>query len=348
MALDPVSRARRSTMRDVATQAGVSLQTVSNFVNGRFDQMSDATRTRVASTMESLQYRTNVAAASLRSQRSRTLSVLVLDEQSTFLADPLTHLLIAGVNDVAKEHSYGVLIELGQGGVSPDDFLASVKQGRADGAVIQLYGAKALRNRYLVQAHQAGAPIVVVDEIGLPQGTMAVRATQEAAAFELTKMLIDDGRTRIAFIGDVVAWAGNEQRLAGYRSALRRSGLAVDKSLIRLDALGQALEGERLAREVLTTQDPPSAIMCSSDLLAAGVLRAARAARLRVPRDLAITGFDDSPFASCLDPSLTTVSIPAYEMGRHAAAMLIASIQGESVDAAQVALPATIVRRQTA
>jgi len=115
MALDPVSRARRSTMRDVATQAGVSLQTVSNFVNGRFDQMSDATRTRVASTMESLQYRTNVAAASLRSQRSRTLSVLVLDEQSTFLADPLTHLLIAGVNEVAREHSYGVLIELGQG-----------------------------------------------------------------------------------------------------------------------------------------------------------------------------------------------------------------------------------------
>ena len=121
MARDPVSRARRSTMRDVATQADVSPQTVSNFVNGRFDQMSDATRTRVVSTMESLQYRTNVAAPSLpserpqRSQRSRTLSLLVLDEQSTFLSDPLTHPLKAGVNDVAREHSYGVLIEMGQG-----------------------------------------------------------------------------------------------------------------------------------------------------------------------------------------------------------------------------------------
>jgi len=118
MARDPVSRARRSTMRDVANQAGLSPQTVSNFVKGRFEQMSDATRTRVVSTIEWLQYRTNVAAPSLRSQRSqrsRTLSVLVLDEQSTFLADPLTHLLIAGVNDVAREHSYGVLIELGQG-----------------------------------------------------------------------------------------------------------------------------------------------------------------------------------------------------------------------------------------
>ena len=342
------SRARRSTMRDVARQAGVSLQTVSNFVNGRFDQMGSDTRERVAATMEDLQYRTNVAAASLRSQRSRTLSVLVLDEASAFLADPLTHLLIAGVNDVAKEHSYGVLIELGQGGMGPDDFLESVKHGRADGAVIQLYGAKKLRNRFIKQAQEAGSPVVIVDEIGLPEETMAVRATQEAAAFELTNLLLDQGRTRIAFIGDAIAWAGNEQRLAGYRTALRRRGLAVDKALIRLDAHGDASEGERLAREVLSLPEPPTAIMCSSDLLAAGVLKAARALRLRVPRELAITGFDDSPFASCLDPALTTVSIPAYEMGRRAAAMLIGAIQGQVVAEPHVVLPASIVRRASA
>jgi DNA-binding LacI/PurR family transcriptional regulator len=348
MARESGGRARRATMRDVAEQAGVSLQTVSNFVNGRFDQMGEDTRQRVSSTMELLQYRTNVAAASLRSQRSRTLSVLVLDEQSAFLADPLTHLLIAGVSDCAKEHSYGVLIELGQHGISPSEFLSSVKHGRADGAVIQLYGSKALRNRYLAQAQQSGAPIVIVDEIGLDQAVMGVRATQESAAFELTNLLIDDGRTRIAFIGDAVTWAGNEQRISGYRSALRKRGLAVDKTLIRLDAQGACLEGERLARELLAVPDPPTAIMCSSDLLAAGVLKAARAMRLRVPRDLAITGFDDSPFAVALDPALTTVSIPAYEMGRRAAAMLIATISGDGVPEPHAALPAAIVRRQSA
>jgi DNA-binding LacI/PurR family transcriptional regulator len=335
-------------MRDVAEQAGVSLQTVSNFVNGRFDQMGEQTRERVASTMASLQYRTNVAAASLRSQRSRTLSVLVLDEQSAFLADPSTHLLIAGVSDVAKEHSYGLLIELGQGDVGPDDFLESITRGSADGAVIQLYGAKSLRNRYLARAQEAGAPIVIVDEIGLPEEAMGVRATQESAAFDLTSLLIDEGRTRIAFIGDAIAWAGNEQRLAGYRSALRRRGLTVDKSLIRLDAHGDAAEGERLARDVLTSNDPPSAIMCSSDLLAAGAVKAARALRLRVPRDVAITGFDDSPFASLVEPALTTVSIPAYEMGRRAATMLISAVQGEPVEDRHVALTADIVRRKSA
>lgn len=339
---------RRATMKDVAKRAGVSLQTVSNYVNGRLDQMGDETRERVAWAMDSLDYRANVAAASLRSQRSRTLSVLVLDEESAFLADPLTHLLVAGVNDSAREHGYSVLIELGQGSEGAKGLLESLKDGRADGAVLQLYGPKAARRRSIVEATDLGVPVVIVDDIGLPRGTLAVRATQEHAAAELTDLLVGQGRTSIAFIGDAVTWAGVEQRLAGYRAALRRHHIAFDGSLVKLDAHDHAVDGERLAREVMTRRKRPDAIMCSNDLIAAGALRAVRGLRLRVPDDVAITGFDDSPFAGSLEPALTTVSIPAYEMGRAAAELLIQAMNADSIRHRQVELPTTLVRRESA
>jgi DNA-binding LacI/PurR family transcriptional regulator len=339
---------RRATMKDVAKRAGVSLQTVSNFVNGRLDQMGDETRERVAWAMESLDYRTNMAAASLRSQRSHALSVLVLDEQSAFLADPLTHRLIAGVGDVAREFGYGMLIELGQGSEGPGSLLESLKDGRADGAVIQLYGSRSIRKRCAVEASNLGVPVVIIDETALPAGTLSVRASQEAAAAELTRLLVAQGRDRIAFIGDAVTWAGVEQRLGGYRSALRRLGIGFDKSLVRLEAHDHAVDGERLAEEILKAPAPPSAIMCSSDLIAAGALRAARGMGLRVPRDIAIAGFDDSPFAQSLDPALTTVSIPAYDMGRAAADLLIRAIKGNAIDQPHVVLPTTLMRRDSA
>lgn len=335
-------------MKDVAMRAGVSLQTVSNFVNGRFGQMGDQTRDRVAWAMESLDYRTNMAAASLRSQRSHALSVLVLDEKSAFLADPLTHRLVAGVGDVAREFGYGVLIELGQGLDGPGRLLESLKDGRADGAVIQLYGPRATRKRCAVEASDLGVPVVIIDDTALPPGTMSVRANQESAAADLTRLLLAEGHERIAFIGDAVTWAGVEQRLAGYRSTLRKAGVAFDKTLIHLEAHNHAVDGERIASQILSAPTPPSAIMCSSDLIAAGALRAARTRGLRVPRDLAITGFDDSPFAQSLDPALTTVGIPAYEMGRTAADLLIRAINGDLVDEPHVVLPTTLVRRDSA
>ena len=339
---------RRATMRDVAKRAGVSLQTVSNYVNGRLDQMGDETRERVAWAMESLDYRTNMAAASLRSQRSHTLSVLVLDEHSAFLADPLTHRLIAGVGDVAREFGYGVLIELGQGSEGPKALLESLKDGRADGAVIQLYGPRNTRKRCAIEASELGVPVVIIDDTALPTGTLSVRASQESAAADLTRLLVSQGRDRIAFIGDAVTWAGVEQRLSGYKSALRKLGVPYEKSLVRLEADDHAVDGERIAEQLLSAPNPPSAIMCSSDLIAAGALRAARVMGLRVPQDLAITGFDDSPFAKSLDPALTTVSVPAYEMGRAAADLLLRAIAGRVIEQRQVVLPTTLMRRDSA
>ena len=335
----------RPKMRDVAHLASVSIQTVSNFVNGRHDQMSENTLAKVAAAMETLQYRTNVAAASLRSQRVRTIAFLVLDEHVAFLADPLTVLLLAGAGDVARDHGYSVLVQGGRPDQLNGDFLSPLFEGRADGAVIQLSGPRAVRRETIEMASSAGLSIVVVDETGLSADVMGVRAQQETGARRLAEFLIEAGHVRIGFIGAAVPWAVVEQRLAGFRTAMRRAGLRVDPDLILLEATYQARDGEIPARRLLESKNPPTAIMCATDLLAAGAMRAARTLGLDVPRDVAVTGFNDFEFSEYLQPPLTTVRVPAYEMGRTAATMLISAIEDRAPSEQTAVFPTELVLR---
>lgn len=332
-------------MRDVATIAGVSVQTVSNVINGRHDEMAPATRDRVLAAMAQLGYRTNMAAASLRSQRVRTIAVLVLDEHAEFLTDPQMDLLIAGVGDVARDQSYGVLIQGAQPGRRDADFLRSLHEGRADGAVIQLSGTPALRRAVIDEARMQGLDLVVIDEVDLPPDVMGVRADQQRGARELTEHLLARGHRRFAFIGVRMPWAVVEQRVAGFRSALAAHGITVHESSIVLEAGFEAAEGERLAARLLASPDHPTAILCSSDLLAAGAMQAAKSAGFRVPEDVAVTGFDSFSFSAYLDPPLTTVRVPAYEMGRRAASSLIERLEGRATGASQIVLPVEMVFR---
>jgi DNA-binding LacI/PurR family transcriptional regulator len=332
-------------MRDVARLAGVSLQTVSNVVHGRHDEMSPATRDRVIAAMDQLGYRTNVAAASLRSQRVRTIAVLVLDEHAEFLTDPLMDLLIAGVGDVARDHSYGVLIQGARPGRRDAAFFRCVREGRADGAVIQLSGPPGLRREVIDEARALGVSVLVIDETDLPPDVMGVRAEQERGARQLTEHLLARGHRRIAFIGARMPWAVVEQRVAGFRAALRAHGLPLDEHPVLLEAGLEPGDGETLATGLLAGPDRPTAIMCSSDLLAAGALQGARTLGLRVPSDVAITGFENLSFAPFLDPPLTSVRVPAYEMGRRAASALITQLEGREVVQREIVLPVDLVLR---
>jgi DNA-binding LacI/PurR family transcriptional regulator len=321
-------------MRDVAELAHTSLQTVSNYVNGRHEEMSVDTRERVATALSSLGYTTNRAAASLRSQRTRTLAVLVVDEHARFLADPLTDQIAAGLADVARDRGYGLLIHGARPDASPEEMLAPLREGRADGAVLQLSGARRSRRALVEHARSIGVPIVVLDETALPSGVLGVRAEQQRGARALTEHLIDSGHRRLAFLGAAVPWAVVEQRVAGFRQALRAHRLDPQEHPVVLEAGYDAAGGERLAGRVLDIDADrrPTALVCASDLLAAGALRAAHRRKLHVPGDVAVTGFNDFEFSEFLDPPLTTVRVPAYDMGSCAARLLMAVIEGQDVE----------------
>ena len=341
------SAAGRPTMRQVAELAGVSVQTVSNHVNGRHQYMADDTRRRVAEAMRELGYHPNVTARGLRSSETRTLGFLVLDQHARFLADPLTDLVIAGVGDVAREQEYGILIQSASPSEEPDRLLAPLLQSRVDGAFLLLSGEPEVRESIIARVAETTAEFVVFDEPVADPGVMSVRAADREGGRALARHLLDRGHERIAFIGAAVPWAVVEQRSLGFHEALGDAGVEADPELIRLEAGWEPASAVPIAERLLNADPRPDAIMCSTDLLALATMHTARGLGLEVPGDVAVCGFDDFPFSQFTHPALTTVRIPAYEMGREAARILIEHLGADRAEtpAEQIEFPVELMVR---
>jgi len=337
-------------MRDVAGRAGVSLQTVSNYVNGRFNLMSVETRERVGRELDGLGYWPNAAARSLRAKRTMTLGFLILDEGARFLADPMTDLIIAGIGDVARDNGYSLLIQAAR--PDPDDadrLFSPLLEDRVDGAFLFLSGAAAVRRRSIRRVDELGFSFVVFEQAPAGVAVVSVTAENRSGARQLTEHLLASGHRRIAFMSTRTPWPMLEERLRGYREALS-SAEAVAPELEVTDGIWDPASGARMAERLFELADPPTAIMCGNDLLALGVLQTARVRGLRVPDDVAVTGFDDFEFAQFADPPLTTVRVPGYELGRAGAESLLARLAGEEPPAggARVTLRVTLQLRGSA
>jgi DNA-binding LacI/PurR family transcriptional regulator len=344
------NRYERPTMRDVADQAGVSLQTVSNYVNGRYHLMSQETRERVGGELDRLGYWPNAAARSLRAKRSMTLGFLVLDEGARFLADPMTDLIIAGIGDVARDHGYSLLIQAARPDPNHlDGLFAPLLEDRVDGAFLFLSGAPSIRRKTIRRMVSLGFVFVIFENApgGVP--VVSVTADNRAGARELAEHLIGSGHERIAFVSTRAPWPMVEERLKGFHDALRAHGIPRDPQLELSAGVWAPADGSAMAEELLARPEPPTAIMCGNDLLALGAIRAARVRGLRVPEDVAVTGFNDFEFAQFADPPLTTAGVPGYELGRLGAESLIAQLAGEG-DAAprSVTLPVQVRLRGSA
>ncbi|HST16293.1 MAG TPA: LacI family DNA-binding transcriptional regulator [Gaiellaceae bacterium] len=340
----------RPTMRDVAGQAGVSLQTVSNYVNGRFNLMSVETRERVGRELDRLGYWPNAAARSLRAKRTMTLGFLVLDEGARFLADPMTDLIIAGIGDVARDRGYSLLIQAAR--PDPDDadrLFSPLLEDRVDGAFLFLSGAPSVRRRTIRRVDELGFSFVVFEQAPAGVPVVSVTAENRAGARQLTEHLLGSGHRRIAFISTRTPWPMVEERLRGYREALSAAGVSAPELEVTY-GVWDPTDGARMAERLFSIPDPPTAVMCGNDLLALGALQAARIRGLRVPDDVAVTGFNDFEFAQFADPPLTTVRVPGYELGRLGAESLIARLGGEAPPAGggRVTLPVTLQLRGSA
>jgi DNA-binding LacI/PurR family transcriptional regulator len=316
-------RRKVATMRDVASTANVSVQTVSNYVNGRRDLMGASTQRRVATAMADLSYHPDQTARNLRSGRTQTLGFLVLDEHRGFLADPLTDLVLAGVGDVARDGGYGILIQAALPRVRNWDLLGPVLDRRVDGAFVILSGPPDTRAWYVEQLAQREVPFALFDEPVSCVGAISVMAQNRSGAQALTEHLIRRGHHDIAFIAARVPWPVVEQRFQGYCDALNAAGVERRTDCALFEGELGTSGGAEMAEKLLSLPSPPSAIIASSDLLALGALRAARDRELGVPNDVAVAGFDDFEFAEFVHPALTTVRVPGYEMGRKAAEMML-------------------------
>jgi DNA-binding LacI/PurR family transcriptional regulator len=336
---------KRVGIKDVAREAGVSPTTVSLVLNGRDEaRIPAATRDRVRQVALSIGYTPSSLARSLRTQRTHTIALL--SDQIT--TTPFAVSMIQAAQDVARKH--GHLLFVMNTDSDPDvqrEALQVMLSRQVDGLI------------YACMWHQ-----VVDPPPGLPAGTVfldgrpaeggypAVVPDDRDGAIAAVQELVDHGHRRIAYIdaGEEPVPIASALRHDGYRSVLRQVGIDPDPSLHVMAKVTTAAGGLAAAGALLDRPpaERPTALFCFNDRIAMGAYRAARHRGLEIPRDLSVVGYDDQQFiAADLDPPLTTVALPHYEMGRWAMEVRLGVRPAPTEDDGVVLMPCPLVRRES-
>jgi LacI family transcriptional regulator len=320
---------RRPTINDIAKRVGLSKASVSRALNGKQD-VDPETRKRVLTLAADMGYVPSASARALSNGRSNCLGLLV-----PTLTWPWILEVLRGVAEEIERSGYSlILYTTTDGEDSERAFMSQVVPAGAFGMLV-----------YIERLAKGGLPVVVVDDRGHYPDLPTVATTNVEGGRSATRHLIEQGRRRIAMLNGPHDFGCNRDRLEGYKSALQDAGLQVDPR--RLVDSDFKEEGGASAMAALLAGDPRlDAVFAANDVMAFGAMRALRNAGRRVPDDVAVVGFDDIPASAMTHPPLTTVRQPLYEMGRTAAAMVMAAVRGESI-AKRVELPTTLVIRDS-
>ncbi|MFQ5855368.1 MAG: LacI family DNA-binding transcriptional regulator [Anaerolineae bacterium] len=333
----------RITSADVARRAGVSRTTVSLVLNNAPGaSISEATRQRVLRAAAELNYHPDAAARSLVCRQTHTLGLVLCQTPDRVFADAFLPQVLHGVGRVAQEHDFKVLLQYVEDVTRPDAYVALVRGRHIDGIILS--GPRS-DDEQLPQLYAEGFPVVLLGQ--LPKTpTPFVDVDNVDGAYRATEHLIRLGHRRIGLITNApLAYTASEQRRAGYQQALEAHGIPYDPALVRYGDFRE--ESGYAAMMSLLDGKPPDAVLVASDLVAFGALEAIKMRGLRVPGDIALVGFDDVPVARYVDPPLTTIRLPAHQLGAEAARLVLRLIAGEEPEETQILLQTTLVVRDS-
>ncbi|MFF4600070.1 LacI family DNA-binding transcriptional regulator [Amycolatopsis sp. NPDC001319] len=329
-------------MKDVAAAAGVSLGTVSNVLN-RPERVSPKTRAKVEAAMAALGFVRNESARQLRAGHSSVLAYVMLDGRNPFFTD-----VAAGMEDAAAADDLSLFVCNSANLVERETaYLRRLEQQRVQGVLITPVDPD---SPALAELARRGTPVVIVDR-KRPGTDHCSVAVDDVRGGELAaRHLLDQGHTRIAFVGGPLTLGQVRDRREGALRALLAAGLGpdhlVDLATPQLTVEDGSNAGQRLAG--LPSATRPTAAFCANDLLALGLLRSCAALGISVPADLAIVGYDDIDFAAAATVPLTSVRQPRHRLGRTAAELLIQETSDPGHVHRQVTyLPELVVRAST-
>ena len=325
------------TIKDVAEKANLSVATVSR-VMGNKEHVTEKTRKKVQAAIEELNYQPNVTAKRLREQKTNCIIVIVPDIRNTFFPE-----VFRGIESVAMERGYRVLLEDMRNDVEIEKKIFNALPQRQVDGVISLT-AKA--EKEAIEAVAEKYPLVIAGQYLEDTEIPHVGISNIKAAREAVNHLLSLGHRRIAHIAGPLNQLIFQDRLKGYYSALERAGVEVDERLIFCgDHTFEA--GYRLAAEIMRQENPVTAIFAAGDEMAAGAMKALKRAGKRVPEDYAVVGFDDIRIASMVEPEITTIYQPKWEMGVKATEMLFKLMDGKPLEERKVILAHTLTVRES-
>jgi DNA-binding LacI/PurR family transcriptional regulator len=332
---------KRATVHDVAAAAGVSRGTVSRVLNGGY--VSAEARAAIEAAIVQVGYVPNTAARNLVMQRSQAVGFVVLEPHFLFLEDPNIGAIMLGANATLSVEDYQMVNLVVDSERDTERVARYLSGGFVDGAVIVSARTHDPITRVVAQL---GLPATFVGHPGdLRPGIPFVGIDNAGSAQAITERLIATGRRRIGMIAAAVDRDSGADRLAGFRQAL---GERFDERLVAEVPLYDFSCGIKGMQELLAREPAIDGVFAASDAVAAGALDALRAAGRAVPADVGVVGFDDSSWAVRTQPQLSTVHQPAYEIGSHAAGLVLRQLRGDPPEQDGLLLPTPIVWRGSA
>ncbi len=318
-------------IKDVAKRAGVSVASVSRVLTG-LPVVSEPTRLRVLAAVKELDYRPDLAARRLRSRRSDTIGLVVSDIRNPFFTE-----VSRAVEDVAFSRQMRVILcNTDEDPNKEASCLELMRDEKVSGVIL----SPSLKLLSHFTRADYGFPIVLVDRYERGIEADAVLLDNFDAAYRLTEHLLANGHRQIVFVYGAESATGR-QRLEGHRAAMVKHQLPVQAEGVK-PMEDQAREA---ALAVLKRSPLPQAVIASSGLILLGVAEALRATRTVIPRDIAVAGFDNLPWTQLVEPGLTVIAQPTYDMGREAIELLLQRIATPDKAMRQLVMRGELIER---
>lgn len=308
------------TLKDIANELGVSMGTVSRALKD-YPGISEKTKTAVKELAKKLKYRPNPLALNLKSQRSKIIGVVCPKIFHTFFSE-----VISGIMETADKQGYTVILVQ-----TNESYKKEVKETEVlfDSPLEGLLISSTFETTnydHVRKFLDFGIPVVQYDRITEELETSKIHVDDYEGSYVATKHLIDQGCKRIALVrGKLIPLI--QSRLEGFKKALEDSGLKFDESMVLETKTSEIEEGIELAESLMKLPSKPDAVFSFADVTALGLIKGLKAMGVKIPQEVAVVGFNDSTMSTLIEPALTTVSQPAFEMGKKSAKILLREIE---------------------
>ena len=328
-----------TSIKDVAKEAGVSIATVSRVLND-IDVVNEDTKKKVLDAIKKLGYRPNIVARSLKTQRTKTIGILIPDISSQFYPE-----IVRGAEDVSNIYDYNVILCNSDFDVEKEkEYLRVLKEKMVDGVI---YISSSLSEEILELINELNLKTILVETKDKDGTLPSVTIDNIGAVYDSTKSLIEKGLKKLAFIGvkeeNMNAWG---ERYLGFEKAIKEAGLTIDEELVHFESL-KAKAGYNGAKKFIESKKEFDGIICASDEIAIGAINELRENGLSVPKDVSVIGFNNNYISSIFYPKITTVNQPSYDMGSVAMRMLIKILNKKELEQEHYVLDYELISRES-
>lgn len=329
------------TIEYIARMANVSKATVSRVVNNKAEGVGKETRARVQRLIDEYGYMPNLLARGMATSRTKTIGLVIPD-----IVNPFFPALVKAIEHYASRREYTVILcNTDSSSEKEQQCIATLIANRVDGVILATVLEEQKKMPYNFDKYNIPCVLIDRQNRGFDYGA-GVFVDNEYAFYIAAELLIQHGNKRIAFIKGPTDLSTTRERLEGYRSALKQYGLQYDPALVVPGSFSYESGYEAIC-SLHNRGIPFSAVLAGNDMMAFGALRALRDHGRFVPDEVEVVGFDNIQFSEMVDPPLTTLEQPLYEMGRKAAETMLALIEGRRLTETNIRMEAKLVVRQS-